>query len=495
MSNYKVFTIRTVAGLTTFIILFIGIFVYATTGSSQNESHLTEDTAQGTASHDTENIVSESADQHEQHEDISSETSAGGSGDSHHEENAADSPADTVGHEASELGHASQAAASESGDGHGHGEPKIGYIGLAEKTDIDAHAVAEFSERVQEEAYEKATLDQFRFILFGGFFVVVYLAFAKIKVGNISQRLRDAIDWHTLGTITGIVLIFLVIPSGIIITFFFMPTSTGAYSSVEEMANTPALAFFRNLHNWSSEIFIFLSLLHAARTVSTGTFLGKRKLIWLLGAFAIIAGWIAFLSGTFMRADQEALEGFEHMMYSFTLVPFGSIISDFFSGELTMMKLTALHIGLTIFLLALTLTLHVLLRKVHVLVTQRWKSAVVYSVALTAFLVVQSFLMEAPLIRGLESGPTISGIEATKPPWPIYFLIQGENWFGANAMVAILTVAFLPLIVFPYIVEFLPIARAKKVRVGEILFYAGVFLMIAVSYIAAASEIQVHIFT
>ena len=393
-------------------------------------------------------------------------------------------------HETADAGHGH--AAEESG--HGHGEPQIGYMGIDEKSAIDAAELDRFVERVQDDAYQKGDQDEIRFILFGGFFAVTYLAFAKIKTGNLSSRLKNAIDWHTLGTVTGIILVFLVIPSGIIITFFYMPTSTEVYSSVEDMTNQPALAFFRNLHNWSSEIFILLSLLHAARTVSTRTFLGKRKLIWLLGALGLIVGWVAFLSGTFMRGDQEALEGFEHMMYSFTLVPLGRAVADFFSGEYTLMKLTALHIVATIFIMAVTLVLHILMRKVHVLVTTRWQKAVAYSVALTLFLVVQSFVMEAPFIVGPESGPTVSGIEATKPPWPIYFLIQGENWFGADAMVMILAVAFIPLLVFPYAVEFLPLAAARKARIGEALFYVGVFMMIGVSYIAAAGEIQAHIF-
>jgi ubiquinol-cytochrome c reductase cytochrome b subunit len=387
-------------------------------------------------------------------------------------------------------------AGEEGGHGHSHGAPRVGYIGMEaeNETTLDETELDSFVDRVQEEAYKKADVDQIRFVIFGGFFVLAYLSFAKIKVWDLSNRLRNAIDWHTVGTVSGMILIFLVIPSGIIITFVYMPTSTGVYASVEKMADQPVLAFFRNLHNWSSEIFVFLSLLHAARTVSTKTFLGKRKLIWLLGALAFVAGWVAFLSGTFMRGDQEALEGFEHMMYSFSLVPLGNYISDFFSGEFTIMKLTALHIGVTMFIIALTLTLHVLMRKVHVLVTRRWKKALVYTLALTAFLVVQSIWMEAPFVRGTAAGPTISGIEATKPPWPIYFLIQGENWFGANAMVTIMLVAFVPLIIFPYVVEFLPLSPAKKARVGEALFYAGVFAMIVVSYIAAAGQIKAHIF-
>jgi quinol-cytochrome oxidoreductase complex cytochrome b subunit len=386
-----------------------------------------------------------------------------------------------------------EAMAGEEGEG-GHGAPGVGYIGLERGTLIGDEEVDAFQDRVTEEAYAKGKLDQARFIFFALSFLAVLLAFAKIeKLEPVTKRLREAIDWHTLGTVTGLILVGLVIPTGIIITFFYLPTARDVYYSVEFMTAHPVLAFFRNLHNWSSEVFIWLMLLHAARTISTRTFLAKRKFIWLTGAIASALGWGAFLSGTFMRGDQEALEGFEHMMYSFTLVPGGSIIARFFSGELTLVRITTLHIGVTFLLVLLFLAMHVLMRKVHVLVTQRWRKAVIYSAALTVFLTLQSILMEAPFVRGIAGATAISGVEFTKPPWPIYFLIQGENWFGANAMVAILAVVFVPMIVLPYVVDLIPVPAKRKLLIGEITFYAGIFLMILISFIAAAGRIQAHL--
>jgi len=376
-----------------------------------------------------------------------------------------------------------------------HGAPRVGYIGLASGAAIDAAELKTFKERVMEEAIDKGKLDQARFIFFALSFLMVWLAYARIeKLETVSKRIREALDWHTLGTVTGLILIVLVIPSGIIITFYYMPTSTEVYGSVEYMTAQPVLAFFRNLHNWSSEFFIWLLLLHAARTVSTRTYLGKRKFIWLAGVVASVIGWVAFLSGTFMRGDQEALEGFIHMMYSFTLFSGGSFISDFFSGEFTLIRLTVVHIIATVFIMAVFLTMHVLMRRVHVLVTHHWKKSVVYTGVLTVFMVIQSILMEAPFIRGLAGISSVSGVEYTKPPWPIYFLIQGENWFGADAMVAILAVVFIPAIIFPYALGILPLSNNQKILTGEITAYAGIFLLILVSYIAAAGPIQAHIF-
>jgi len=150
---------------------------------------------------------------------------------------------------------------------------------------------------------------------------------------------------------------------------------------------------------------------------------------------------------------------------------------------------------MTIFIMAVFVAMHVLMRKVHVLVESRWKTATIYSLVLTALLAVQSVFMEAPFVRGLASNiPTLSGIEYTKPPWPIYFLIQGENWFGADAMVLILTVTFVPLIILPYVVELLPLPDQRKRLVGEGAFYVGVFGLLLVSFIAAGGKIIAHIF-
>ena len=181
-------------------------------------------------------------------------------------------------------------------------------------------------------------------------------------------------------------------------------------------------------------------------------------------------------------------------MYSFTLIPGGNYIARFFSGELTMIRLTALHVAATIFVMVIFLAMHVLMRKVHVQVSHRWQKATIYTGVMTLLLTAQSLFMEAPFVRGLASAPTVSGVEYTKPPWPIYFLIQGENWFGADAMVIILTVVFLPLIILPYAIELLPIPEQRKGFAGEISFYVGVFLLLLVSYIAAAGPIKAHIF-
>jgi quinol-cytochrome oxidoreductase complex cytochrome b subunit len=368
---------------------------------------------------------------------------------------------------------------------------KYGYLGLEPGEPVDDHEFENYEEKVQEEAYAKANIDKARFGIFTVLTTIVYLSFANVK--GVSKRLKEKFDWYALGTVTIFLLVVLIIPTGIIIGFYYDPSPTKVYHSVENIINIPVISFMRNLHTWASEAFLVLIVLHAARTISTMTYMGKRKIVWITGALLLILTWLSYASGTFMRGDQEAYEGFSHILYVFSILPLIKPVSTFFTGELTTMKLTIIHVGLTTFLFVILTTPHVLMRNVYKHILLRWKTAMKYSIILTVLLIIQSIFMTAPFVQSISVGEIVTGVEITKPPWPIYFLVAGENWFGATAMIVLPSIVFTILIVFPYLVERLPVAEEKKAKTGTILFYLGLFILIASSYMAAASRIVAHI--
>jgi hypothetical protein len=101
--------------------------------------------------------------------------------------------------------------------------------------------------------------------------------------------------------------------------------------------------------------------------------------------------------------------------------------------------------------------------------------------------------MIAPIIQGLERGPTIAGIETTKPPWPIYFIVSVENILGPETMLTVPLVVFLMLLVFPYLVEKMSVSKEEKstVRSGGVL--SGSLCTNRSFLLAAASRIVEHI--
>ncbi|MDW7712130.1 MAG: cytochrome b N-terminal domain-containing protein [Deferrisomatales bacterium] len=374
----------------------------------------------------------------------------------------------------------------------GHSAVGFGYVGLEPEGLVDPADLEEFTERVTGEAYAKARLDGVRLVALTLVLAGVFAAYGGGR--NARPRWGRALEWDALGTTCGMLLLFAVVPSGAAISFFYNPSPWQTYASVEGMAARPILAFLRNLHTWSSELLLALMLVHAAKTVSSKGYLGRRKVIWLTGALLFVVLWLNFVAGSFLRGDQEALEGFQHVMYALSLVPLGEHVARFFSGEPAVMRLFSSHVTLTLAAGFLLLTLHVLMRQEYVHVQKHWKVALAYSAALGGLLVLQSTLQEAPLVRGLAAGPAVTGIEITKPPWPLYFLVAGENLFGAAAMAAAPVVVFLPFVLFPYLVERLPGRGASRARVGEAAFYAGCLAILGLSLWAAASPIVPHIF-
>lgn len=456
---------------------FFALFLILILAQSQFISPAFANETNATDVHDDVNVTDTDHDSVDVHDESEADD---------HDETETDDHDETDGHDVSETDDHDD----DESDGH-HGEVRYGYLGLELGDEVDEQEFEEYKEHVQEEAYLKANIDEARFGLFAVLTAIVYLSFANVQ--GVSKRLRSVVDWYALGTVTIYLLAVLIIPTGIIIGFYYDPSPTQVYYSVENIINVPLLSFMRNLHTWASEAFLVLIIIHAARTVSTMTYLGKRKIIWLTGALLLILTWLSYATGTFMRGDQEAYEGFAHILYVFSTLPFLGPVSTFFSGQLTTMKLTIIHVGLTTFLFGALTAPHVLMRNVYKHMLLRWKTALKYSLILTVFLVIQSVLMTAPFVQSIGEGAIVSGVEITKPPWPIYFLVAGENLFGPSAMIVIPTIVFTILIVFPYLVERLPIADNKKAKTGTILFYIGLFVLIASSYMAAASRIIAHI--
>lgn len=369
---------------------------------------------------------------------------------------------------------------------------KFGYVGLEPEGQVEPSDLRAFTERVVPEVYAKARVDKLRLLALIPGLAFVCLAFSRRS--RLAAVLRERVDFYAVGTAVGLLLFGVVMGSGFVVAFSYNPSPWQAYVSVEGLASSPLLAFARNLHNWSSEVVLLLLLVHMAKVVSTGGYLGTRKVVWLTGAGLLITTWGTFVVGSFLRADQESVEGFQHIMYAIGRLPYGSGVAGFFTGELALTRLLVVHVSLAALLLTWLTAPHVLMRREYAHIQKRWKVALAYAGILLALLVAQSLTMEAPLIRGLEAGPAVAGVEITKPPWPLYFIVAWENVFGASTMMAAPILVFGPLVLFPYAVDALRLSAASKAKVGEILFYTACLALIAVSYWAASGRIMAHIF-
>ncbi len=104
-----------------------------------------------------------------------------------------------------------------------------------------------------------------------------------------------------------VVLVGMQFATGILLSFVFEPTPSGAYASIIALQNdTPFGQLVRNLHHWSANLLVFIVFLHVMRVFFTSAFHASRRFNWIIGwlMFGIIL--LANFTGYLLPYDQLA---------------------------------------------------------------------------------------------------------------------------------------------------------------------------------------------
>ncbi len=358
-------------------------------------------------------------------------------------------------------------------------------IGVERVQDISDATFRALKEKRSAEAQERAHFEAYKIILLGIFVLAVFFAFyhgssaTLTKLRNLLQRF----DYYTLGSVTGILFFFLIL-SGAYLALFFSAHPLDAHQSVVDITKSPVGWFIRNFHLWTAEIFVFIMLLHATRVVITRANLHAKKWNYYIGLTLLALALASLLTGTMLKIDQEGYEAFAHFMAAVALVPGGKAIADFFTGPLAVMRLFVIHIFLLPVAMLFLVPLHVLLQNVYAKAVSRWKKSAFYSTLILMAIIVLSVVSPAPLF-----GPPLAHVEITKPPWLYYWLYGLENLIGMIGMILGPAVAFVVLFLLPSLVE-----KNRKYRLMDVVYFGGMFVIIALGIYAAYSGIQQHIF-
>jgi quinol-cytochrome oxidoreductase complex cytochrome b subunit len=111
---------------------------------------------------------------------------------------------------------------------------------------------------------------------------------------------------YTLGAGGLAVFLILVVGlTGILVTFYYLPTPEQAAKSVQELTFlVPFGWLMRNLHYWSAQLLILVAALHLLRVVFTGAYLPPRRLNYLLGLSLLVVCLFLDFTGYVLRWDE-----------------------------------------------------------------------------------------------------------------------------------------------------------------------------------------------
>ncbi|MBK7601050.1 MAG: cytochrome b N-terminal domain-containing protein [Acidobacteria bacterium] len=114
--------------------------------------------------------------------------------------------------------------------------------------------------------------------------------------------------WYTmgLGLITFYLFLILVV-SGILLMFYYVPATTQAYDRMLDLRGTVAFGtFLRNMHRWSAHGMVAVVFLHMCRVFFTGSYKKPREFNWVIGVILFLLTLFSSFTGYLLPWDQLA---------------------------------------------------------------------------------------------------------------------------------------------------------------------------------------------
>jgi quinol-cytochrome oxidoreductase complex cytochrome b subunit len=147
--------------------------------------------------------------------------------------------------------------------------------------------------------------------------------------------------------------------TGILVTFYYLPTPDQAAKSVQALTYLVPFGWLvRNLHYWSAQLLVLVAALHLLRVVFTGAYLPPRRLNYLLGLSLLVVCLFLDFSGYVLRWDEGvhwALVAGTNLVGSIPLVGarlYATLVGGSQIGATTLIRFYAWHLfGLTIILI------------------------------------------------------------------------------------------------------------------------------------------------
>lgn len=259
---------------------------------------------------------------------------------------------------------------------------------------------------------------------------------------------------HVFGTVL-VALLLVEALTGIALAMFYSPSTTDAWASVAYIQDQTSMGWFvRGLHYHGASALVIITGIHLLQTAVAGAYKKPRELVWWLGLLlmALILVWA--VTGYWLRWDQAAFWAAKVEVGIAGGAPVvGGMIKSVAlggndTGNLTLTRAYAMHVGLVPALVTLTTVLHIKIARRHGSTpmkaggspTLRWPAqsvrdavaiAIVMAVLLAYVVTTGGVGLAAPADPG-------SSFDA-RPLWPFRWLFELRALAGSAEVIAALT--------------------------------------------------------
>lgn len=199
----------------------------------------------------------------------------------------------------------------------------------------------------------------------------------KEKLSGIKEALNEQLpahmkNWYYALGATPLILFLFMVVTGILLTFYYIPSPEKAYESVRHITEDVSMGYWiRGLHRWASNLMVIAIFLHMIRVFFTRGYRKPRELNWIMGILLMFVTLALCFTGYSLVYNQlsywAAIVG-TNMIKEVPLA--GTAILSFLRGgeEVTSNTLTRffnLHIIFLPAVLLALLAVHVILVRLH----------------------------------------------------------------------------------------------------------------------------------
>ena len=160
--------------------------------------------------------------------------------------------------------------------------------------------------------------------------------------------------------------------TGILLTFYYVPTPDHAYESVAAITHEIRFGWYiRSLHKWSANLMVVAVLLHMMRVFFTGAYRRPREGNWMFGCLLLLLTLGFGFTGYSLVYEQLSYWGATVAANLLRAIPlFGPDLAGFLRGGSAvgsnmLTRLFVFHIGALPTLMLLVLFAHLLLMRAH----------------------------------------------------------------------------------------------------------------------------------
>lgn len=261
---------------------------------------------------------------------------------------------------------------------------------------------------------------------------------------KIPESIRKFISPYTYGWIATAAIILCAISGALLVVPYDIVTPY--FSITKFLTLNPFAAFIRNVHYWSAQLFLILTLLHIFDHFRVGTETRVRKKgIWFRLTISILIALYVMLSGFILKADGDSMQAHRIMSSLIQSLPLvGEMLAQTFIGsENNFQVIYIQHVSTATIILFVVIFEHARSLKVNL-------SVFLFT---TLFLVVLSFFFRAPL-SDLQGS-------VMKGPWYFVGLQEILHWVS-NPLYVML--GLLLLLILVYLIPFVKSRFAKIIK-------------------------------